>query len=43
MKPSNAGIHRAAEGRRLFCNDLTPRHTQRHNIRQWIRQVRALG
>lgn len=34
---------RLKQARRLFCNDITPRHTQRHNIRQWVRQVRALG
>ena len=34
---------RLTQARRLFCNDLAPRHTQRHNIRAWVRSVRALG
>ncbi len=34
---------RLTQARRLFCNDLAPRHTQRHNIRAWVRMVRELG
>jgi hypothetical protein len=29
--------------RLLFVNDLTPAHTQRHNMRQWIASIRMLG
>lgn len=29
--------------RRLWMNDLTPRHIARHNIRQWVRSIRMLG
>ena len=34
---------RLRQARRLFANDQTPRHTQRHNIRQWARALRLLG
>lgn len=34
---------RLKQARRLFTNDLTPRHTIRHNMRQWVRAVRRLG
>lgn len=34
---------RLKQARRLFCNDLTPRHTQRHNMRQWVCSLRWLG
>lgn len=34
---------RLRQARRLFVNPLAPVHVQRHNIRQWVRQVRALG
>jgi hypothetical protein len=27
----------------LWCNDLTPVSTQRHNIRAWVRSMRLLG
>ncbi len=36
-------ITRLKQARRLFCNSLAPRHVQRHNIRAWVRSVRALG
>lgn len=29
--------------RRLFQIDGVPSHTQRHNIRSWVRSVRYLG
>jgi hypothetical protein len=29
--------------RKHFDNPLSPRHTNRHNMRQWIRSVRFLG
>jgi hypothetical protein len=29
--------------RRLFCNELTPRHIARHNQRAWVRSIRQLG
>ena len=29
--------------RAIWCNDLTPVSTQRHNIRAWVRSVRELG
>jgi hypothetical protein len=29
--------------RRLFQVDGVPSHTQRHNIRSWVRSVRYLG
>jgi len=29
--------------RELWCNDMTPITTQRHNIRAWVRSVRNLG
>lgn len=29
--------------RQLFINDMTPLHTQRHNIRAWVASVRYLG
>lgn len=29
--------------RRNFCRDYIPRSTQRHNIRAWVRSLRALG
>jgi hypothetical protein len=29
--------------RRLFGNDLAPRHVIRHNQRQWVRSIRQLG
>jgi hypothetical protein len=29
--------------RRLFIIDGVPSHTQRHNIRSWVRSVRHLG
>ena len=34
---------RLVQARRLFTNDMTPRHTVRHNIRAWVRSVRLLG
>lgn len=34
---------RLRQARRLFCNDMAPRHTQRHNMRAWLRSVRELG
>lgn len=36
-------ITRLKQARRLFINELAPRHTQRHNMRAWVRQVRDLG
>ena len=29
--------------RELFAVDYVPRHTQRHNQRQWVKSVRQLG
>lgn len=29
--------------RELFAVDDVPRHTQRHNQRQWVKSVRRLG
>lgn len=29
--------------RELFAVDYVPKHTQRHNQRQWVRSVRRLG
>lgn len=29
--------------RKLWMNDLTPRHIARHNIRHWVRSIRILG
>lgn len=29
--------------RELFAVDYVPKHTQRHNQRQWVRAVRQLG
>ena len=29
--------------RAIWCNDLTPVSTQRHNIRAWVRSMRLLG
>jgi len=29
--------------RRLFIIDGVPSHTQRHNIRSWVRSIRFLG
>ena len=29
--------------RQLFGADYVPRHTNRHNQRQWVRSVRFLG
>jgi len=29
--------------RRLFIVDGVPSHTQRHNMRSWVRSVRFLG
>jgi hypothetical protein len=29
--------------RALFCHDMAPTHTQRHNMRGWVRAVRLLG
>lgn len=34
---------RLRQGRRLFCNDLTPVKVQRHNLRQWVKSIRSLG
>lgn len=34
---------RLTQARRLFCNDLAPIHTQRHNMRAWVRSVRDLS
>lgn len=34
---------RLRQARRLFVHPLAPLSVQRHNIRQWVRQVRALG
>lgn len=31
------------KARRMFRNDMAPRHTVRHNIRSWVRSVRMLG
>ena len=29
--------------RSLFCCDMVPAHTARHNMRSWARSVRFLG
>lgn len=29
--------------RELFAVDYIPKHTQRHNQKQWVRSVRQLG
>lgn len=29
--------------RRLFCSDLVPAHINRHNARQWCKQIHHLG
>ena len=29
--------------RKLYTNPLAPVHTQRHNMRAWIKSVRELG
>ena len=29
--------------REMFAVDYVPRHTQRHNQRQWVKSVRQLG
>jgi hypothetical protein len=29
--------------RELWCNQFTPVHTQRHNIRAWIKSIKYLG
>jgi hypothetical protein len=29
--------------RELFAADYVPKHTQRHNQRQWVRAIRQLG
>jgi len=29
--------------RELFAVDYVPKHTQRHNQRQWVKNVRRLG
>lgn len=29
--------------RQMFCHEMAPRDTARHNIRQWVRSVRYLG
>lgn len=29
--------------RKLWCVEGVPSHTQRHNIRAWVRSVRQLG
>lgn len=34
---------RLKQARRLFCNDLTPRHIQRANVLKWARAIKALG
>lgn len=34
---------RLAQARRLFTNELAPRHIQRHNMRAWVRSIRELG
>ena len=41
--PQGLDVTRLKQARRLFCNDFTPRHTQRHNIRQWTKSLRLLG
>ena len=33
--PQGLDVTRLKQARRLFCHPLAPRHTQRHNIRQW--------
>jgi hypothetical protein len=33
---------RLTQARRLFTNRTSPRHVQRHNIRQWVRAMRVL-
>ena len=35
--------HHLRRARRLFCNDTTPRHVQRANMRKWVTSVRYLG
>lgn len=29
--------------RELFAVDYAPKHTQRHNQRQWVKSIRRLG
>ena len=41
--PQPLNITRLTQARRLFVNDLAPRHVQRANIRKWVRMVRLLG
>jgi len=36
-------IHMLTRVRKHFSNPLSPRHTNRHNMRQWIKSVRFLG
>lgn len=36
-------ITRLTQARRLFTNDMAPRHIQRYNMRTWVRSVRELG
>ena len=48
LKPSTQALQgldvtRLKQARRLFCHPLAPRHTQRHNIRQWVKSLRLLG
>ena len=41
--PQGLDVTRLKQARRLFCHPLAPRHTQRHNIRQWVKSLRLLG
>ena len=41
--PQGLDVTRLKQARRLFCHPLAPRHTQRHNIRQWTKSLRLLG
>lgn len=36
-------VTRLRQARRLFTNDLAPRHIQRANMRKWVAAVRQLG
>lgn len=35
--------HMLVRARKHFCNEWAPVHTQRHNIRAWVRSLRLLG
>lgn len=32
-----------SRARRHFINEMTPVHTSRHNMRQWVRSIRMLS